>query len=192
MGSASVPEYVLNAHSPLNGYTQEFSGVAVSEIVDRLILSVSIPAGEKTEFEAALQAGFGLSIPKTGRVTTSGSSTAYLLGLQKNLYFLVYDAPAREPAIERLKAAIYHTDQSDNWVMLLVDGEKCREVLARICPVDLHPAKFPVGKVVRSLMAHVGVIIYRPSDDSFCLLAPSSSAESFLQALEAAAISALG
>ncbi|MCF6273407.1 MAG: hypothetical protein L3J37_09510 [Rhodobacteraceae bacterium] len=184
-----MPDYHFIAQSPLHGYNKDFAGVTIAEIVGISITSIGIPAGGQTELKAALLEIFNIRIPEMGAFTTSGLANSYLLGLQDNQLFLVSEKPVSKSAIDRLKPNAYLTDQSDSWVTLSVSGEKCREMLARICPVDLHPAQFPAGKVLRILMAHLGVIIYRPNDDCFCLLAPSSAAGSFLQALEAAATS---
>lgn len=183
-----MDKFQFTAQTPLNGYYKAFAGVMIAEKTDRWITSISIPENGK----APLLEGFKLQIPKMGRVTTSDFANAYLLGMRERQWFLVSQSPLTKQASEGLKTNAYITDQSDNWGMLSVSGAQCREVLARICAVDLHKDKFPIGNVVRTLMAHQGVIIYRQGDDSFRLLAPSSSARSFLQALEAAAISTLG
>ncbi len=185
-------EFQFTAQSPLNGYSKAFAGVMIAEKTNCWITSISISEHRKAPLQAALLAGFKLQVPEMGRVTTSDFTSAYLMGMRESQWFLVSQSPLTKQASDGLKPNAYITDQSDSWVMLAVSGEHCRAVLARICAVDLHKAKFPIGNVVRTLMAHQGVIIYRHSDDSFRLLAPSSSARSFLQALEAAAISVLG
>ena len=191
-GSGSVPEFQFTSHSPLNGYSKAFAGVMIAEKPECWITSISIPENGKAPLQAALLAGFKLQIPEMGRATTSGFANAYLLGMREKQWFLVSRSPLSKQASDGLKTNAYLTDQSDNWGVLSVSGAQSRAVLARICPVDLHKAKFPIGNVVRTLMAHQGVIIYRQGDDSFRLLVPSSSARSFVQVLEAAAISALG
>ncbi len=187
-----MPDYHFIAQWPLGGYNRDFGGLTIAQIPGCRITSLGIAPNRQTGLAAALPEIFNIQAPKTGGVTTSGSCRLHLLGLQETQWFLVSETPISKLALDRLKTHAYLADQSDSWVMLWVTGEKCRAVLARICPVDLHPAKFPTGKVVRTLMAHLGVIIYRQGDGSFCLLAPSASAESFVQALEAAALSVLG
>ncbi len=187
-----MPEFQFTAQAPLNGYCKAFAGVMIAEKAECRITSISIPENGKAPLQAALLEGFKLQIPKMGRVTTSDFADVQLLGMREKQWFLVSRSPLSKQVRDGLKTYAYLTDQSDNWVRLSVSGAQCREVLARICPVDLHETKFPTGKVVRTLMAHQGVIIYRQGDGSFHLLAPRSSARSFLQALEAAAVSTLG
>jgi sarcosine oxidase subunit gamma len=68
--------------------------------------------------------------------------------------------------------------------MLRVSGPKSRIALERICPLDLHPSTFPQGRVARTLMEHLGVIILHEGPDTYLLLSARSSAGSFLHAVE--------
>ena len=76
------------------------------------------------------------------------------------------------------------TLQSDNWVGVRISGTRSRDALERICPLDLHPDVFGIDQVARTVMEHLGVIILREDKDSFLMLSASSSAKSFLHAIE--------
>ena len=68
--------------------------------------------------------------------------------------------------------------------MIRVSGPRSRDVLERICPIDLSSNVFTLGSVSRTVMEHIGTIIFRDEDDSFVLLTMRSFANSMLHAIE--------
>ena len=68
--------------------------------------------------------------------------------------------------------------------MIRVNGPKSRDVLERICPINIDPEVFPVGSVSRTVMEHIGTIIFRDGDDSYVLLTMRSFGRSMLHAIE--------
>ena len=86
--------------------------------------------------------------------TESKDSSITLWRLQKNqvlAYFTYEGNDAESHLSSRLSAPAYYTDQSDTWAMIRVSGNRSREVLERICPIDLSPEVFSVGSVSRTL-----------------------------------------
>ena len=71
--------------------------------------------------------------------------------------------------------------------MIRVSGNRSRDVLERICPIDLSPEVFSVGSVSRTVMEHIGTIIFRDGDDSYVLLTMRSFGRSMLHAIEVSA-----
>ena len=94
------------------------------------------------------------------------------------------NVPAVERITHKLGDTVYVTDQSDSWVMLRIGGPKCRSALERVCLLDLDPRAFPVGKVARTVMEHLGTIIISEGNDYFLLLSARSSADSFYKAIQ--------
>jgi sarcosine oxidase subunit gamma len=45
-----------------------------------------------------------------------------------------------------------------------VTGPKAREVLAKGCPIDLHPRAFAAGTCAQTLVSRVGAIIHRTDE----------------------------
>ena len=74
--------------------------------------------------------------------------------------------------------------ETDAWVVLQISGPDVRAVLERLCPLDLHDATCPIDSAQRTVMEHMGAIIIRTAPDRFLLLSASSSAKSFLHAVE--------
>ena len=57
------------------------------------------------------------------------------------------------------------TDLTDGRVAFRIAGPSARDVLAKGCPLDLHPHAFPVGSCAQSLLAKASVLIHLLDDD---------------------------
>jgi sarcosine oxidase subunit gamma len=72
------------------------------------------------------------------------------------------------------------SDQSDGRTVMRLSGPKARDVLAKGCPIDLHPRAFRPGDTALTAIAHVGFQIWQVDDGpTFDLLVPGSMAASF-------------
>lgn len=174
----------LNAVTPLAGFSETVGSTAISEPSGRSLVAVAPSRGEEAELQSALKAGFGLAWPVTGQSTTNGD--ARLMGMAPDQAFLLFShaGPNAVPAVrEKLGNAGWLTDQSDSWAMLSVSGPDCRAALERLCMLDLHRDVFVIGAAQRTTMEHLAVIIVREEADTFLLMSPTSSAESFLDAV---------
>lgn len=58
------------------------------------------------------------------------------------------------------------TDVSDGRVALRLAGPSARDVLAKGCPLDLHPRAFATGRCAQSLLAKTSVLIHLLDDDA--------------------------
>ncbi len=182
-----MPDFTLTAKPLLGGHAKIAVGLSLTEIVDLAIVSIAVPRGGEKALNGAMEKAFGCPFPVPGRSSRSANGATRFLGLQLDQAFAVFtndEADATHVVAERLGDAGYLTLQSDNWVAMRVSGPLVRDVLARICPVDLHDRVFEVGQVARTVMEHMGTIILREDADTFLLLSASSSARSFLHAIE--------
>jgi sarcosine oxidase subunit gamma len=57
------------------------------------------------------------------------------------------------------------TEVTDGRVAFRVAGPSARDVLAKGCPLDLHPRAFPAGHCAQSLLAKAPVLIHLVEDD---------------------------
>lgn len=57
------------------------------------------------------------------------------------------------------------TDISDGRVSFSLAGPSARDVLAKGCPLDLHPRVFETGQCAQSLLAKVDVLLHLRADD---------------------------
>jgi len=185
-----VSDYELLPESPLGGVEIEMDGFNITEVTDKSLVMVALPREKFSEVESLIDKSCGLKLPEMERSTHSKDSSITLWRLQKNqvlAYFTFEGNDAEAHLSSRLSAPAYYTDQSDTWAMIRVSGQRTRAVLERICPIDISPEAFPVGGVSRTIMEHIGTIIFRDGDDSYVLLTMRSFGRSMLHAIEVSA-----
>ena len=181
-------ESPLRARPPLDGYDRTIGAVALAEVSGLALVSAAVPQGGDEAFAAALAGGFGAVRPATGGSAAGDKFGARVLGMQPDQMFILFEPPDPDRPAETVSAALggaaYVTDQTDSWAMLRIAGAGVRSALERICMLDLDDVAFPEGRVARTVMEHLAVIILRDDADSFLLMSPRSSARSFLHAVE--------
>ena len=188
--SVYVSDYILEKLSALEGAEHEFDGVNVSEVTDKSLVMVAIPRGTLANVESSIKKSCGLTIPKMQQSSESSDSSITLWRLQNNqvLAYFSYDGDDSESYLKtKFNASAYYTDQSDTWAMIRVKGPRSRDVLERICPINIDKDVFSVGNVSRTVMEHIGTIIFRDEDDSYVLLTMRSFGRSMLHAIEVSA-----
>lgn len=64
-------------------------------------------------------------------------------------------------------AAVAHVaDIGEGRVVYAVSGRRSRDLIAKACPIDLHPRAFGSGRAAQSVLAQVSVLIDQPSDEA--------------------------
>ena len=185
-----VSDYELLPESPLGGVEIELDGFNITEVTDKSLVMVALPRDKFSDIESSIDKSCGLKLPEMEHSTESKDSSITLWRLQKNqvLAYFTYEGHDAESRLSsQLNAPAYYTDQSDTWAMIRVSGNRSRDVLERICPIDLSPEVFSVGSVSRTIMEHIGTIIFRDGDDSYVLLTMRSFGRSMLHAIEVSA-----
>ena len=185
-----VSDYELLPESPLGGIEIELEGFNITEVTDKSLVMVALPRDKFSEIESSIDKSCGLKLPEIENSTESKDSSITLWRLQKNqviAYYTYEGNDAESHLSSQLNAPAYYTDQSDTWAMIRVSGKRSRDVLERICPIDLSPSAFSVGRVSRTIMEHIGTIIFRDGDDSYVLLTMRSFGRSMLHAIEVSA-----
>ena len=179
-----MPE-LLKAEPFLGGYSLDLGEVAVEEVTDIAIVSIATPLGGGDALAGAVQTAWGCALPAPRGASKSadGSVTLIFSTPDQTLAILPGVAGLAVTGVaETLGDAGYYTEQTDNWVGLRVSGARATTALERICPLDL--ATMAVDGAERTVMEHLGVFILREAEDRFLLLSGSSSAKSFLHAVE--------
>lgn len=77
---------------------------------------------------------------------------------------------------------------SDALGALGLEGPHARDVLAKHCAIDFHPAAFSKGMVAQSLMAQAGVTIICNDSDNFLIIGRTSFMPYLLDLLKDAAL----
>lgn len=184
-----MDNFTLTATPFLGGYSRDFGATSLTEITDISLLSIAQPLDGRAGLTKAINATWGLALPDPGHSALSKDSKTTVLCLGADTFFAIIEGnDTARAAAQMLGSFAYTTDQSDNWVALRLSGELAHAALERICPIDLHPTVFPTGAFARTSMEHLGVIILRESENIFLLLSASSSAGSFLHAIETSLI----
>ena len=137
------------------------AGVTLAEADLGQITSVAPFMGQDKALAGALKA-LGLSFPAPNQVSSKGDVRLVWTG--RDQAFLIGAAP------QGLNGLAALTDQSDGWAALRLDGPGAGDVLARLYPLDLRAAAFPVGRVARAPLNHMSSILMRPGPQSFEML----------------------
>ena len=182
-----MPEFKLAPEPFLGGYSGNFGANRLEEATDLSIVSIACPQGGREALESAVSKAWSLRLPAPGRTASAGADGPVLMFTAPDQYFALLPAGG-DPPLRHVQTALgdaaYCTDQSDNWVALRMSGPLASAALERICPVDIDPSAFPAGSATRTVLEHIGGIVFCEEEGRFLLLAPSSFAGSFLHAAE--------
>ncbi|MGI9389115.1 MAG: sarcosine oxidase subunit gamma [Boseongicola sp.] len=169
----------------LGGADLSFGDSKVVERDDLALVSIATPQGGDDALAEALKSGWSLDTPSPTLSTTSGNIRAIRTSSDQMMLVFPHATPdANEHVQGKLDGAGYTTDQTDAWVILEVAGPNAIAALERLCPLDLHDNAFPVGATGRTVMEHMGTLIVRTGNECYLLMSASSSAKSFLHAVE--------
>ncbi|MGH8620200.1 MAG: sarcosine oxidase subunit gamma [Burkholderiales bacterium] len=111
-----------------------------------------------------IAAGFALGMA-INRCTVAGERLAARLGPDE---WLLCAPPAQaaeiESAVAPALAGTAHAlvDVSHRYAALAIEGAQAGGMLAAGCPLDLHPAVFPVGAATRTLLGKAEIVLWRP------------------------------
>ena len=168
-----MPELI--AKSALEGRSLTTGGVTLAEADPGPITSIAVFPGHAKALAKGLKA-LGLTFPAPNSFTERNGARIVWTG--RDQAFLLGAAP---PALEG--AAL--TDQTDGWTLLALSGAGVADVLARLVPVDMRAAAFPVGRAIRTQLNHMNVVILRTGDQAVEILVFRSMARTAWHELEA-------
>ena len=177
----------LSATDSLGGYDKEIGTMRLREISNYSLISLAIPQDKETLFKKKIKDTFGLNMPSPIE-TISNKETRLLFTQPDQIFALTENSiDPEKDMVEKFESSAYITDQTDAWVVLELSGASSREALERICQIDLNKDAFKLNSMARTSMEHMSAIIVRTSKDTFLLMSASSSAFSFLHAVELSA-----
>ncbi|GAA6207938.1 sarcosine oxidase subunit gamma family protein [Cognatishimia sp. WU-CL00825] len=118
---------------------------------------------------AAIQSVFGAEIPGIRKVINCDAGQIAWMSPDELLLFVKHAAVA--DLVAKLRASLegQHAlveDVSDARVQLRLTGERVREVLAKLMPVDFAPESFAVGDYRRSRLAQIAAAVWFVADDT--------------------------
>lgn len=147
---------------------------------------------EDPRFAAAVREIVGVAPPAVpNTVSEAHGNTVYWLGPDE--WLLVTPAGRRatidgelRAALTGLRAAV--TDISGGQTVVALRGSAVRQLLAKGCPLDLHPRAFGIGQCAQSHLAKAPILIrHLDSQPSFEIVVRRSFADYFWLWLEDAA-----
>ncbi|MCB1364510.1 MAG: sarcosine oxidase subunit gamma [Rhodobacteraceae bacterium] len=132
----------------------------------------------------------GASLPDANRANMAGEGGLCWMSPDELLILCPY--PRAAETVETMRKTLGKThalavNVSDARAMFRVSGGAAREVLAKLCPVDLSPAAFGPGQFRRTRMAQIAAAIWMEDDESFGIVCFRSVAEYAFNLLKAAA-----
>jgi len=190
-----VVELSWTATTPLSRiYAQGRHGVkkgaarlSMAELTDFELVQVMARRGLWSPTDQACKEAYGQPAPaKPQAVRAEG---ALLIWSGPDQFFVL---SPRGAALERARLAFAGmaslSEQSDGRCLLQVSGARARDMLAKVCSLDLHPGVFPVGAAAATSIDHTSVNLWRGDDSAtgeavFHLLIFSTFAESLWHTL---------
>ncbi len=169
-----------------------FDGLQISECPDWALASVAARTGRAQELARAAQGFLGVSLPDVALSAAQEPFGVFWTGSDQWMIEAPHDSHEALASLVKtaLGATASVTEQTDGWVRFDLQGNRCHDVLERLCNADSR--NMAPGAVTRTRLEHLGCfLIRRPQDDHFSVLGPRSSARSIHHALETAAKSVI-
>lgn len=139
---------------------------------------------------AAVKSAVGVDVPGQHQISLKGDSGACWMSPDELLLLCSYeDAAARTAALGTALAGQHHlaVNVSDARAMFRLIGPEAREVLAKLCPVDLTPGMFEPGTIRRTRMAQVPAAFWMEDAGTFRIVCFRSAARYVFGLLKTAA-----
>ncbi|SDK79885.1 sarcosine oxidase subunit gamma [Aliiruegeria lutimaris] len=138
----------------------------------------------------AVKAATGCALPETRQILYNGDRAVAWMSPDELLLLVPYvDTVDVVAALEAALAGVHHlaVDVSDARASFAISGPGAREVLARLCPVDLSPVAFGPGEIRRTRLAQVPAAFWTDEAGRFTLVCFRSVARYAFDALVGAA-----
>jgi sarcosine oxidase subunit gamma len=178
----------LFAPTSLGHYGAASPGVAFAETMIATAWNVQGPADRPAFLEAA-QSAFGVAPPTRSNTLTRGNNVS-ALWLGPASWLIVAGAPlgdfsARRDALAAAGGALF--DVTCARIGWMVTGPRAATVLAKGCPLDLHPRAFPPQSCAQSLFGHVNALFARDENGFTLMIARSFARDVWRMLCESAA-----
>ncbi len=178
-----MAEFRLTAQNALpQGEALTLGGTVIRVLPMRRMTSLAPFGGAEpggADLAGALQSLHGVTLPGPGQSVTAEDVECLWFGYAHVLLI----GPEPHPDLARVAAM---TEQGDAWCSVLISGPLARDVLARLCPLDLRDSAFPPGATARSEVGGMMVSLTRVEAEGFRVMAFRSMAQTLLQELRSA------
>jgi len=169
---------ILAKHLQQSTATPAEAGVKLGELA---LLGYINLRGQGEDFAAAVQTSAGLDLPRTPN-TLSQEGGQIICWLGPDEWLLITPSGEQSEQSDALRAALeaQHaavTDISGGLTTITVSGKHARAVLAKGCPLDLHPRVFSSGRCAQTLLAKAPVLLIPQADKSLYVVVRRSFAD---------------
>lgn len=167
----------------------EFDGLShVCEIGLQGMITLRGDLSVKNIVSAATKSA-GVPLPAMNRVEIDGNNGLCWMSPDELLVLCAYDEV--EATLARMQERLSQShalvvNVSDARAVFRVSGPNAREVLAKLCPVDLSPAAFKPGMFRRSRMAQVPAAFWMCDEQTFQIICFRSVADYVFELLKTA------
>jgi sarcosine oxidase subunit gamma len=185
-----VAEFAWQETSPLSrvlvagrhGESSNAAGVTLSELRGFQLVQVMARRGQAEAMAAAAASRFGAPAPTRPEAVIANDTILIWSGPDQFLALSARSTNAPD-ARQIFAGPASISDQSDGRALLRLAGPRARDLLAKVCSLDLHPASFPEGAAAATSIDHTGINLWRGADGedgspAFYLLVFSTFAES--------------
>ena len=152
---------------------RSFDGLAkIDQITGLGMISVRGALGD-AKFQQALKKASGAPLPDRGHVQTGAGKTVAWMSPDEALIVCPGDeTKALVAALQKALDDMHHmvTDVSDARAVFSISGPASRDILAKVCPVDLRPSAFQAGQFRRTRMAQVACAFWAVDSATFHLV----------------------
>lgn len=170
----------LLAKTPCDGALPVEIGALCLREIDPGPLTLLLPLpGAQTALGEAVETSFSLMLPDPGQFSQANGVSLIWFG---RLQWLLAGAVPDPALMEHASLS----EQSDAWAVVELSGEGARDVLARLCPIDLRVAQFGPAQVVRTALGHMTVAVMCLEEQRFRIFAFRSMAHTLVHDLTTA------
>nr|WP_292767212.1 sarcosine oxidase subunit gamma family protein [Mesorhizobium sp.] len=168
------------------GAKEHDAGLTMAEQTGFELVQVMARRGQWSATDQACKEAYGASAPAKPHAVVAQGALLVWSGPDQ---FLVLSP--RGDGLERARLAFAGmaslSEQSDGRSLLRISGARSRDLLAKVCSLDLHPAVFPQWAAAATSIDHTSVNLWRSTDRDgeavFHLLVFATFAESLWHTL---------
>jgi sarcosine oxidase subunit gamma len=154
---ATFPRHRRSHDDTAGVIVEDRDGVGLATVIAR--------SGQEAILSKRLQKRFNTELRPGAHRTLLGPIA--FLGTAPNGWLAMQNdaANALAPTLEAVVGdAASICDQTDGYALIRVYGMRVRDALAKLMPIDLHPAAFRVDQVAGTISAHMSVTLWRVED----------------------------
>jgi len=167
------------AVTALNGAAYSDGIAEIREVPLQGMITVRGDLSDKAVQKAALR-GRGSEMPQAGHAVITGDTGVAWMSPDEALILCAYEAVGAEAAAMRDVLGDTHAlvvNVSDARASFQIKGTHARDVLAKLCPVDLSAGAFGPGQFRRTRMAQVPAALWLAAPDTLQVICFRSQAQ---------------